>query len=345
MKKNISIIFLLLGTIIGAGFCSGKEICVYFAKYGFGSLFFLPLFFLIYFFLFRMFLNLGRKKDYPDFSAFNSEYGKNNFFDLMLCFIYIIFSSAMFACIQEMGQLYFDPVGKIIVLILSAVFCMFMLMRKFNSLKLVNMILIPIVLVVILTVCILSLVHIPPPSSLVLIAPSPLMLFTPIIYACQGITLSFYILVRAGRDTTKKSANIISFVASIILTIILGLAIITFNVFPQVLNEPLPFVMLTFNLGMPMDLIYAPILFFAISTTLLSSTRALCDYLSKYIKKPLLRAFLTTTLTLILSFFGFDMIIESLYPIIGCLGLILIMRIIFCNKKQAYMLLSHKQPK
>lgn len=333
MKKNLSVVFLLLGTIIGAGFCSGKEICVYFAKFGFSSLFFLPMFFFIYYFLFKTFLNLGRAQDYPDFSAFNKKYGKSAFFDVVLLFTYVIFSSAMFACIGEMGDLYFGTTIKYIILAATFVFCVFMLKKNFDKLKLVNSILIPIVLVVIVLVCVLSLFNTEKTIMFTMIKNGWMLFFTPIIYACQGLTLSYYILIKAGHGIEKKSANTISIVSASILTLIMALAIVVFNLFPSVLSEPLPFVLLTFKLGFPFDLIYAPIMFFAILTTLLSSTRALYDYLSKYIQKPILRALVVCVVTLVLSFCGFDKIVESLYPLVGCMGLVIILKILFADKK------------
>lgn len=333
MKKNLSVIFLVLGTIIGAGFCSGKEICVYFARFGFSSLFFLPLFFVLYFFLFKLFLSLGRETDYPDFSAFNKQYGKNNFFDLVLAFTYVVFSSAMFACIGEMSQLYFNDIVKFIILAVVFVFSVFMLLKDFKSLKLVNFMLIPIVMLCILILCVCLISTSTRDFVLSSVQGAPLLFVTPIIYACQGITLSYYILVKAGKGLTKKSINIISFVASFILSIVLAFAIVVFNLYPQVMFQPLPFVILSFKMGFPFDLIYAVVLLFAIITTLLSSTRALFDYLSKYIKKPLTNAIVTSGVTLLLSFFGFSSIVESLYPLIGCLGVIIILRIVFANIK------------
>lgn len=333
MKKNLSVIFLLLGTIIGAGFCSGKEICVYFAKFGFSALYFLPLFFLLYYFMFKMFLNLGRKQDFSDFSSFNKQYGKSTFFDVSLCFTYIISSSAMFACLGEMGELYFGNIVKIFILAFAFAFCVFMLLKSFDGLKVVNLILIPIVIIVVALVCILSFFNKESFAEISKIQNAWMLFFTPVIYACQGLALSYYILIKAGKGLTKTNANIVAFVSSAILTLIVALAIIAFNLHPDVVDQSLPFVMLTFKLGFPFDLIYAPILLFAIITTLLSSTRALYDFLAKYIRNPFLRAILTSGGTLVLSFFGFDKIVESLYPLIGCLGLIVILRILFSEKQ------------
>lgn len=334
MKKNLSTIFLILGTIIGAGFCSGKEICVYFAKFGFSALFFLPLFGLLYYFLFKTFLSLGSQNDYPDFSAFNKQYGKNGFFDGVLCFTYIIFSSAMFACIGEMGDLYFGHTIKVVLLIAVFVFCVFMLLKSFENLKRVNFVLIPIILIVLILVCILSLFNVEQASQTVKISNGWMLFFTPIIYACQGLTLSYYILIKAGKGLSKKSTSIVAGVSAGLLTVVMALAIVVFNLHPSVLQQSLPFVLLTFKLGFPYDLIYAPIMFFAIITTLLSSTRALFDFLKKYIHNSFLCALLTCVVTLLLSFCGFDKIIESLYPLVGCMGFLLIAKILFAEKRK-----------
>ena len=55
--KQIKIIFLIIGTIIGAGFVSGKEISSFLTIYGYYSfIFILPIFLLFYFCIYKLLL-------------------------------------------------------------------------------------------------------------------------------------------------------------------------------------------------------------------------------------------------------------------------------------------------
>ena len=55
--KQIKIIFLIIGTIIGAGFISGKEVFEFFSKFGYYSyLVILPMFFCLYYFITKLLL-------------------------------------------------------------------------------------------------------------------------------------------------------------------------------------------------------------------------------------------------------------------------------------------------
>src|SRR5574344_1457605 len=90
---------LILSAMIGAGLASGQEVVIFFAQYGFVSIFFLiALFFLLYFGL-NLFLKFGAKKYSTDFLK------DNKFFKLFECFsliIFLIIGSAMMACLNEL---------------------------------------------------------------------------------------------------------------------------------------------------------------------------------------------------------------------------------------------------
>ena len=55
--KQFKIVLLIIGTIIGAGFVSGKEISSFFSIFGYYSfIFILPIFFLLYYFINKLLL-------------------------------------------------------------------------------------------------------------------------------------------------------------------------------------------------------------------------------------------------------------------------------------------------
>lgn len=56
MKKIFSAVMIVIGTVIGSGFASGKEIAVFFSRFGAVSYFFIPLTFFAFLVLFMLFL-------------------------------------------------------------------------------------------------------------------------------------------------------------------------------------------------------------------------------------------------------------------------------------------------
>lgn len=321
---------LIIGTIIGAGFCSGKEIVTYFAKYGFYSLFFVPLLFVLYYFIFKLFLSFGSIQKFDSIYEINKKiFGlTTKFINFLLFTIYLIFTSAMFAGIFQIGQ-NFNNMTSILLLIFAFVFAYFLLLKPFAILKKINAILIPILIVLIFVLCIKGIIQ-NYQSNFTYDVENPfLMFFNPIIYACQGLALAYYILIKTGENMKKNEIKICSFLVSLILCVMQSLIIIVVNLNPELLNSVMPMLSLAFLVGFPFDIVYLVLLFIAVLTTLFASSRSLYAIAILKIKNPKLCAFLCLLLGFILSFFGFDKIIKYLYPIIGVIGFYILIMLIY----------------
>ena len=59
MKNNYTLTFLILATIIGAGFASGKEIYVFFTRFGVISFLNIIICFLLFYLSIKLYLNVG----------------------------------------------------------------------------------------------------------------------------------------------------------------------------------------------------------------------------------------------------------------------------------------------
>ena len=66
MLKVLPAVFLIVGSIIGAGFASGRELSLFFAEFGYNSLYFLPIVFILFYYCFKMFLTLGSTKKFEN---------------------------------------------------------------------------------------------------------------------------------------------------------------------------------------------------------------------------------------------------------------------------------------
>lgn len=344
MKNCYVAIMLILGTIIGAGFCSGKEICVYFAKFGVSSLFFIPILFLLYYLIFKLFLTMGSKKKYENMSVLNYDlFGKkHSIYDFILMIVFLIFSSAMLAGLGELGDAFLIKGSKIYVISISAIISFFVLIGGFNCIKIINALLVPIILGTIVLCCFVELSVSPITLPSFYVPKSFLIFFTPIIYACQGLSVSYYILIKTGNGFTKKQINIVSLIGSLIFIIIVALAIIVFQFNPIFISQPMPFVSMAISLGYPFDILYFFVIVFAIYTTLFSTTKSFHDVIYKFTNRKKISAFVTCISALILSLFGFDKIIEYLYPLIGCLGFIILLSIIISDSKSKKRLMLPK---
>lgn len=333
MKKVFLCTMLIVGTMMGAGFCSGKEIVVYFARFGPVALFFVPALFLLYFFMFRTFMMFGRGKSFDNVQCVNQHlFGKRKkTINVLVFFIYLVFSSAMLAGVAQIGQLIGGFVGQLF-LPAALMFCFVVLLKPFNIITKINTILVPIMLVLILINCGIGLFA--AQSELqVIYKPSLLLFINPVLYACQGVSLGYYVLARAGEQQSKKQIGATAALSAGVLCFLQMVSMIVFWLHPNLLNQSMPMLTLAFMNGWPMDIVYFLAMFFAIITTLFCTTRALCEFVQTKIKGKSTSAIFSLCLPLFLSYLGFDKIVEMLYPIIGIIGLFMLFAVL--SKKSA----------
>ena len=88
MSKVFMLVFLIFGTVVGSGFSSGKEIMVFFSRYGVVSYLYILLAGILFYLIFYFFLSYGK--------YILKKLSKYKFIDVFLGFISVIFCSCMF---------------------------------------------------------------------------------------------------------------------------------------------------------------------------------------------------------------------------------------------------------
>src|SRR5574344_728640 len=102
MLKALQVVFIIVGTIIGAGFISGKEIAIYFSNYGYLSLIYLIIFFFIFYYSIHLLLNKSFNCEYKNIYDINKQILNSKIFNIFCSISFIIVSSAMFSAFKEL---------------------------------------------------------------------------------------------------------------------------------------------------------------------------------------------------------------------------------------------------
>ncbi len=318
---------LILGIVIGAGFASGQEVVVFFAQYGFISLFFLIIFFFLFFYGLKLFLEFGQKEKYAIDYANNK--AKFHVLDNFSLIVFVVIGSSMLASANELlNSIVYEfslPVWGLILTIFSTLVVALGLKWLLN----LSAYLIPVIIVSIIYVCI--------KSSTVSNISSPafssdffnvfLLFLSAISYACCNLVTANKILFNSGKNLTKKQIKIISIVVPLILTLILGLIIVCILINNNmVLFAELPMIQMAFLISSPVGYFFSGILFISIITTLFSTQYSFVSVLSNKIKsrKKIISLLISMFLLYSLSLLGFGEIITYFYPLIGAGGLILL---------------------
>lgn len=316
--KHFKYVFLLIGTIIGSGFITGKEICSFFARYGyFSTLMVLPIFF-IFFFLFELFFMLIKKNKID----FNSKYLK--------IFSFIIYSilagSVISSCYEYAVSLKILP--SIVIYILLIIFCVVSLMLKSNGLVKLNFILTPFLIIAfssftINRVVIFNLIEVSNTVYSNIIS----LFVNGIIYPAMNVTCCIYILKDIKKEI--KNTKFISLTTSLFISLFLLLGILALNTSDILYDSNMPFIdMIGESYGV-LSKIMLVVIVIACLTTLASCIFSLNKVVK--LKNKFLKYVIVLFTIFIISIIGFDKIIEYLYPVIAIFGLVIIIFSLFSS--------------
>jgi uncharacterized membrane protein YkvI len=315
MKDCVMAFLSILGTVIGSGFISGKEIVVFFSRFGVYSFLAIPLAFILFFLLFK--LMLGRSCV------------KMSKFDLQLnLFICVIFSSAMFSGIANL--LVFNEKILNFIVFFAILLISFVIFKKgLGSLNKLNVFLVPFMIGVLAIGLISKLggarVEMDYNFSFRL---GGMSFVYSLLYVILNTSNAGVLIAKLGQKLSARAKTRVAFVSALVLCLLLLFADIVLLADPSSFEKTMPLLSL---FEMPMRLIMTIAVFIGCLTTLFTliwtsstSMRGLC-------KNEFLIFSVSVLLPLILSLLGFDFIVQYLYPISSIIGIYLICDLFFIS--------------
>jgi len=321
----INSIFVIIGTVIGAGFASGKEIFTFFnvyGIYGFLGLLFSELFmgFVIY-----KTITIIINYDITSYSGFIDKVITNSkFLNSIICNIINIFLLISFIVMVAGFSAYFKQelnISYIIGATLITVLCFFTFLRNIDGIVKVNKYFIPFLIFIILLLgfknssCFSYLNYYTSATSYnwfvsaILYASYNLIILIPIL-----ISLKEYI----KNIHTAKMTSIVT--TSFLLLMAITLFCLLNYYFMDIKNIELPTVFIASKLGGAFQYVCSFVILGAIFTTAISSGFGFLNNFNIKLKKVYcLISFLMCLLAIILSNIGFGTLLNLLYPILGAL--------------------------
>ena len=320
--KVIKAIFLILGSIIGAGFVSGKEIFVYFSKYGIYSfLALIPLFFLLYFFIYFIFyFSKTKGLNYINVYVFKNK----NIFKLFLFCCFLIISSAMFAGAASVFYLNKNNFLFYIFNLLFIIMLFFCLKKGINFIAKLNNFIVPIIFICFVFVVIFS------PKTNVSFITSQNISLLPLscfIYAMINVFLAYYVIANSAHKLTKKQTKLVSFVCSLTICFLISIAIYVELHCENIVNFDMPFLFLAQNISPIFFYIFIFAMFLAILSTLFSCLMSMSQVFE--FRNKNLNILFPILISFAFSLFGFSNFVTIFYPIIGIIGGYMFFKLLF----------------
>lgn len=335
MKNVLKVVFVIIGTLIGAGFASGQEVYLFFFSYGMkgliGILISSVIIGVVIYSTFNI-LNKYKINTYKDF--LNILIPRNTKLKIIANFIINIFILiTFFIMIAGFGAYFEQEIGinRLVGSLILAIVTFIVFMTSINGVVKVNELLVPILIGFIVIIGIISIkdTHILNLENYVIRTNYTNFALSAILYSSYNSILLIPVLITLNNYVkSKKQIFYISFINSIItilLSIIIFLVLVRVDV--DISKLEMPVVYVVSNMFKILKYIYGVIILGSIFTTAISLGVSFLQNTAKNRKGYTQIAIIMCITSVIISKFGFSNLVSLLYPIFGYLGLIQILRL------------------
>ncbi|SHK07780.1 Uncharacterized membrane protein YkvI [Clostridium cavendishii DSM 21758] len=342
MKKEITRIFqiaaVFIGTIVGAGLASGREICQFFTQYGYKS--FIGIIFTGIFYIAMCTI----------ISKISIKYNLNSYGEVfnivspnllgkaigVITTVYLISSASIILAGSGALLNQFFGLPKIIGTLIMLTLAVMILLRETNGLIEINSIIVPSLLIVISTLTILYVVFSKDSMSLNSLksfgAKSNNWHISALLYAGYNILCCCGVLVPLSNETKKPRTMIIGIILGATVLTILCICInlmLTVNQ-PYIYKYEIPLLYVADRFGRGIQAMLLAIIWLEMFSTEVSDVYSISKTLNVTFNIKFKHAiFLVLCIALPISQVGFSTLISTLYPIFGVLSLLFVIQCIY----------------
>lgn len=335
MKNVLKVVFVIIGTLIGAGFASGQEVYLFFFSYGMkgliGILISSIIIGVVIYSTFNI-LNKYKINTYKDF--LNILIPKNTKLKIIANFIINIFILiTFFIMIAGFGAYFEQEIGinRLVGSLVLAIITFIVFMTSIKGVVKVNELLVPILIGFIFIIGIISIknIHILNLENYVIRTNYTNFALSAVLYSSYNSILLIPVLITLNNYVkNKKQIFYISFISAIVtilLSVIIFLLLVRVDV--EISKLEMPVVYVVSNMFKILRYIYGVIILGSIFTTAISLGVSFLQNTAKNKKGYTQISIIMCITSVIISKFGFSNLVSLLYPIFGYLGLIQILRL------------------
>lgn len=335
MKNVLKVVFVIIGTLIGAGFASGQEVYLFFFSYGMkgliGILISSIIIGVVIYSTFNI-LNKYKINTYKDF--LNILIPKNTKLKIIANFIINIFILiTFFIMIAGFGAYFEQEIGinRMVGSLILAIITFIVFMTSIKGVVKVNELIVPILIGFIFIIGIISIkdTHILNLENYVIRTNYTNFALSAVLYSSYNSILLIPVLITLNNYVkNKKQIFYISFISAIVtilLSVIIFLLLVRVDV--DISKLEMPVVYVVSNMFKILRYIYGVIILGSIFTTAISLGVSFLQNTAKNKKGYTQISIIMCITSVIISKFGFSNLVSLLYPIFGYLGLIQILRL------------------
>jgi uncharacterized membrane protein YkvI len=332
--SSLKIMFVIVGTLIGAGFASGQEIYVFFFSYGAKGIIGIILSSCIIGITIYKTLEIVRKKECKNYKELLEVIIKNEKIrDMANAIINVFILATFYIMIAGFGA-YVEQEFNINSIICSsalAVLCYIVFRTNIKGFVNINQVLIPILILIIFFIGYLNFKNIDFKNiNNYLIEINKNWIISAVLYASYNSILLIPVLI-STKDFINKKQDI-KYIAEIVTVIVALLSIVIYlfliNVDVDIRNLEMPAVYAINKISINMKFVYGLTIMVSIFTTAISMGISLLKNTSKSGKTYNIYAILICLSSVFFAKLGFSNLVNWFYPILGFFGLVQIAKIL-----------------
>ena len=346
MKDIAKVVFVIIGTFIGAGFASGQEIYLFFFKYGINGIIGILISSLIIGLKISKTLKIIKENNIQSYKEFldniiNKKYSikiKQHKNEKLTQLINIVVNAFMlvtfFIMIAGFGTYFTQQFGlnQLIGSSILALITYIILNTNVKGVVKASEIIVPILIISVIIIGLMNLKDLPllqiknyliPNNSLEFILEA-------ILYASYNSILLIPVLITLNKYIkNKKQTTIIGIISAVIIsTMSILIFLLLTKVDVNIENLEMPIVYVVSNMLEILEYIYGFIILGSIFTTTISLGVSFLQNTSKDKKSYTQIALIMCITSVIVSKIGFSKLVNMLYPIFGYLGILQIYKIV-----------------
>lgn len=326
----------MFGSVVGAGFASGKEVWFYFAQFGWVCF---PLIFfagILLFVLGYRFLEFGKRNGIETVQQMNralfGRWGRAG--EIVFIISNVILLSTMFAGANSLFDIVMETSLYRFASVFTAFIAIFVSWLGFKKMVKVNMLVVPFLVAVIAIAFGFCLTN---SSGFVV----PLVdgtdrlisaVFFCVLYVCSNLYFAGFIFARLGREHSSRANLFGSLIGAVFMVICLIGMVISIYLNPYSSMSDMPLVYISKSVSHTFGTITLLVVWLGILTTAVSLIYTISIWLKKYIKSYKISTVLVSILCLLISGLGFSFIVSYCYPVMGCVGIIFMLRMVFYER-------------
>jgi len=343
MRNILKVVFVIIGTLIGAGFASGQEMYLFFFSYGIKGLIGILISSILMGIVIYQTLKLLNKhkintyKDFLDLLITTKRNDSKNSFGIKEIVNYIVnifILITFFIMIAGFGA-YFEQefgINSIIGSMLLSFLSFIVFLTSVKGVVKANEILVPILIVFLIIIGFISLrdMNISKLGNYIITTNQSSFILSAVLYCSYNSILLIPVLITL-KDYLKNKKQIffISFISTaiiIVLSVIVFLLLVKVDV--DISKLEMPAVYVVSNTFKILRFVYGFIILGSIFTTSISLGTSFLQNVSKNKKSYTQIAAIMCITAILISKIGFSNLINFLYPVFGYLGLLQIWKIV-----------------